>query len=620
MRFVHLLTASFFLLIGLSGLLSDGQNISPVVITNEELVTLSEYSAEVSWITNIASDSRIQWGTTDGLGNETVRSEETRYHIIGINGLEEGTEYFYRIGSGGRWGSTSNFTTLSQPGGNLKLQFAIVTDPHVDVDGTNTRNGNMNEDSRRLLGSVLQEINENPELDFLVVPGDLTNGAEADFEALGEEMDALTIPWYPIPGNTDKAEEGWQQWYTNATGMTQMYHSFDAGGYHFVMLDSSARGRINGTLPPDQLDWLERDLEKNDERPTLIFMHHMADRTDEIFGIDAPSQQDLSSIVSANPQVLSITSGHIHQNIRSSFGNRVNIAVAATVQYPIGYSIVTLYEEGYCQSFHKIAAELQTSEESRLRVNTAGGNPNTDGEYLGDLDERSFVLHVSDNSPPSISSVEVSPDTVGPGETTMIIVEAADQDGDLLTYEYEPSGGVVDGTAASVSWTVPTEPGEYTVRVTVFDGEYRAGPVTAGVTVEEEPSEPPEPNRAPGIETVKIGENRIYPGEKTSITVEASDPEGDPLTYHYEAENGNITGDGDEVEWEAPGATGVFEVDVWVSDGELDSEKTTVKITVSARPAEKPEESEESPGFGTGMFLAALLAVMWHFGRKRALP
>ncbi|MBA7576423.1 hypothetical protein ES708_18264 [subsurface metagenome] len=51
------------------------------------------------------------------------------------------------------------------------------------------------------------------------------------------------------------------------------------------------------------------------------------------------------------------------------------------------------------------------------------------------------------------------------------------------------------------------------------------------------------------------------------MTCEASDPDGDELTYTWSAERGNISGEGKEVDWVAPNEFGTFAITVTVTDG-----------------------------------------------------
>jgi hypothetical protein len=226
----------------------------------------------------------------------------------------------------------------------------------------------------------------------------------------------------------------------------------------------------------------------------------MADRTDDIFGIDSQAQTRLNGILSTHSQVLSIHSGHIHQNILTYLDDHINLANAAVVQYPMGYDIVKLYEGGYTQAFYKIESELETSEESRVRINTNSGDPDADEDYLGDINERSVVVHIPGNDPPVISKIEVSSDTVKPKATVTITVFASDPEDKQLVYNYAPSDGTIIGAGNEVTWTAPQKGGDCIIQVWVSDGEKSSNKESVIITVTGDSSQDGESN-TPGFDT-----------------------------------------------------------------------------------------------------------------------
>ena len=64
----------------------------------------------------------------------------------------------------------------------------------------------------------------------------------------------------------------------------------------------------------------------------------------------------------------------------------------------------------------------------------------------------------------------------------------------------------------------------------------------------------------------------VYPGTVNangivSVSVTASDPDGDPLTYSYTVTGGAISGNGASASWTAPSSAGAHSVTVTVADG-----------------------------------------------------
>jgi len=89
----------------------------------------------------------------------------------------------------------------------------------------------------------------------------------------------------------------------------------------------------------------------------------------------------------------------------------------------------------------------------------------------------------------------------------------------------------------------------------------------------EESSEPPI------IFSITAEPDIIPPGETSTITVKAGDPDQDDLSYVWTAEDGQIQGDGKSIVWSSPATEGKYNLTVTVSDG-VDSVTQTVGIWV----------------------------------------
>ena len=75
----------------------------------------------------------------------------------------------------------------------LYLTFALLTDTHIS-----TSNPRPMEDLQRSIA----DINQNPEIEFVVVTGDLTeSGDRSSILAIKEALDQLEVPYYVASGN-----------------------------------------------------------------------------------------------------------------------------------------------------------------------------------------------------------------------------------------------------------------------------------------------------------------------------------------------------------------------------------------------------------------------------------
>jgi len=176
------------------------------------------------------------------------------------------------------------------------------------------------------------------------------------------------------------------------------------------------------------------------------------------------------------------------------------------------------------------------------------------------------VLFVVDSGPPNqaptISSLVPASTSVAPGGNTMITCTATDPDGDPLTYYWSASGGDVTGSGSSATWTAPAAPGTYSVQVTAEDG--RGGSATRDISFTTQAAPV---NSPPSITSVTPGSATVPPGGSTSVTCTATDPDGDPLTYGWQASLGTISGTGSSITWQAPMTQGIYSIQCDVEDG-----------------------------------------------------
>jgi len=177
------------------------------------------------------------------------------------------------------------------------------------------------------------------------------------------------------------------------------------------------------------------------------------------------------------------------------------------------------------------------------------------------------------NHRPAITSLE-APKRVLPLGICQIVCTALDRDGDELSYNWSASGGNISGTGASVNWTAPDSVGSsYNVTVTVTDG--RGGEFMKQVTIEVRANWPPQ------IKSLVADATWTLPSGNIQVTCNASDPNGDELSYEWSATGGDISGTGAAVNWTAPEEVNIYYVTVVVKDGHGSSDTRTLCVSVA---------------------------------------
>jgi len=125
----------------------------------------------------------------------------------------------------------------------------------------------------------------NPE--FVVQVGDMIEGYKYDEDTLreewaiyGKQIEPLTIPFHPVPGNHDVVTPVMHDLYGEIWGEDRYYYSFDKGPVHGIVLDTYWPGEFQ-TIGPEQFAWLKKDLEQYaasagddlENRAIFVFMH-----------------------------------------------------------------------------------------------------------------------------------------------------------------------------------------------------------------------------------------------------------------------------------------------------------------------------------------------------------
>jgi hypothetical protein len=88
-----------------------------------------------------------------------------------------------------------------------------------------------------------------------------------------------------------------------------------------------------------------------------------------------------------------------------------------------------------------------------------------------------------------------------------------------------------------------------------------------------------------------IGVQEWNPGKENTLLCAARDPDGNPLTYVWTAENGTIKGDGQKVIWLPPDTIGEYEISVKVDNGKGGKASFSKKFTVTDPAPPEPDKT-----------------------------
>lgn len=194
------------------------------------------------------------------------------------------------------------------------LKIVQITDLHLFAESEQCLLGVSTLTSLKALVKHLEHLDPQP--DLLLLTGDLSqDGTRASYEFVQTLLSPLKIPVYWLPGNHDCIEVMER---SLIHPLFQPSKSFQTNGWQFVLLNSQEFGCVHGRLSPQNLVWLDRQLHRAPNLPTLVSLHHPPFAVDSTW-LDSSILQntaELLEVLDRHPQVKLVVFGHIHQEFQ----------------------------------------------------------------------------------------------------------------------------------------------------------------------------------------------------------------------------------------------------------------------------------------------------------------
>ena len=261
--------------------------------------------------------------------------------------------------------------------------FAIISDPHITVPNPHTgwfkpvipNEPTMYDRSVELLEAAIAEINALPDLDFVLVAGDLTKDSEPyNHDRARELFTGFRKPVFCVSGNHDQPRSvhlrplelldphavavrtpDIPRLYGDFgfTDLQRTAYSCDpAPDVHLVGICSAKPDEDCGYIGPDVLAWLDDDLSRHRdrERTTVVMLHHSIiehvphETVNPMFSwFHVENAPQLKALLRKHGVRVTLT-GHLHmQDVKEEDG-LYNIVTASLAGYPHAYRIMTVKE------------------------------------------------------------------------------------------------------------------------------------------------------------------------------------------------------------------------------------------------------------------------------------
>ncbi|WP_414566136.1 MULTISPECIES: metallophosphoesterase family protein [unclassified Anabaena] len=289
---------------------------------------------------------------------------------------------------------------------SLSFRFAVVSDLHLALPHTiwdHPSRFHLVEVSIPAFESAIEHLTQ-LDLDFLLLPGDLTQHSEPENHLwLQKRLAKLPFPTYVVPGNHDVpvlqanqqsiAFADFPHYYRQFgyTDPQQLYYTQQLlPGVRLIGLNSNLfneQGEQIGRLDPQQLSWLEEVLAAFTDELILVMVHHNV-----VEHIPHQSRHPLGKryMLENSPQLLQLLqhyqvqlvfTGHLHiQDIACSQGV-YDITTGSLVSYPHPYRVFEFRQDKQGREWLQVLSH---------RIETAPNFPNLQHlskQWMGD---RSF--------------------------------------------------------------------------------------------------------------------------------------------------------------------------------------------------------------------------------------
>ncbi|RPI65584.1 MAG: hypothetical protein EHM47_18615, partial [Ignavibacteriales bacterium] len=116
--------------------------------------------------------------------------------------------------------------------------------------------------------------------DFVIHVGDMIHGytysietARRQWKRFQKQIEPLSVPFYPTPGNHDVTTKEIQPAYLEAWGRNKLYYSFDYENSHFIILNTGLDQNFD-SIPPVEMNWLKKDLERSKNKKNIFISMH----------------------------------------------------------------------------------------------------------------------------------------------------------------------------------------------------------------------------------------------------------------------------------------------------------------------------------------------------------
>jgi len=183
------------------------------------------------------------------------------------------------------------------------------------------------------------------------------------------------------------------------------------------------------------------------------------------------------------------------------------------------------------------------------------------------------------NYPPRIKSLSSVKTNLTVLDSTNVYCTATDRESQQLNYQWNAQGGKIIGSGPFVKWKSLNSTGIFSLSVVVLDPQGGKDTARLEIAVSNFINYPPVINK------ITASPRKINIGTTVTLSCEASDQNGDSLSYAWSSLQGILIGTGKNLSWKAPITEGNYFIKCTVTDSHGAS--TTDSLGVEVRDFNK---------------------------------
>ncbi|RMZ49350.1 hypothetical protein EB821_02695 [Candidatus Marinimicrobia bacterium PRS2] len=243
-------------------------------------------SIYILWETDSNADTRVEWGTSTFLGNNTsgtafYNTGNSQIHTVLLNGLDPGNRYYYRAVTSNLSSEIYDFITPSDPSSESSLKIIAMSDMQKDWSNWDKYDEIIHEG---IIDYLTDEYSDDlpEELQMILIAGDLVDTGSNYTHWVDHFFSPSAplfahVPLYPVLGNHEANTNYYFKYFNlpenGSAGYEEHWWYTDNSNLRVIGLDSNWDFQLDV-----QLNWLEDVLTDACYNPQIDFvfaqLHH----------------------------------------------------------------------------------------------------------------------------------------------------------------------------------------------------------------------------------------------------------------------------------------------------------------------------------------------------------